>query len=235
MEKKSTQKLLCYLSGGFFLIHAGYLLINNVMTWMDYFTLTGFVTGVLAILLRGLVGIGMVTEKREFALYGVGAGILGMIITLVVTVVNLTGMIGYLNWSLIANITLSSIWPLVSWGILAYIAYSGCKQKILPVLSGVFFAVYQLRPMFLGISINWTAWEDWIGLGHLVMIPMAGFALIGMEQKIPAPVIRTAQKVTPAATGPDKFERLKQLKNLLDMGAITQEEFEQKKKEIINS
>lgn len=227
MKDMKTHKILCYLSAGLFLIRAGYLLINNVVTWMDYFTLTGFLLGVLNILSSGLVGLGLATEKREFAMFGAGAGVLASVLNLVFI---FGSVLEYLNMTAVVGIVVGIIPSIVCWGILAFIAHSGSKKKALPILCAIINVAVALLQMFLGSSLSL------LGIAFYVAQPLAGFALIGMEKK---PAIRSgavAQKAAPAAgTGPDKFERLNQLKTLLDMGAISQEEFEQKKKEIINS
>lgn len=58
------------------------------------------------------------------------------------------------------------------------------------------------------------------------------------EEKSKAPVqpvqpVQPAPAQTPANNGTNKFEEIKKFKELLDMGIITQEEFDQKKKEIL--
>ena len=228
MKDMKTQKILCYLGAGLFLIDAGDSLIN-VISHLDSITFRRFFLVVMGILSAGLMAFGLATKKKEFCLFGAGVGALLGILT---TVFNLKTVFFWLEngyWLFGLDILIASIRPVVSGGILTYIAYSGSKQKNLPILCAILNAAVALILMCTDYHVDWVTISDWVAQ------VLAGFALMGMEQKIPAPVIRTAQKVTPAATGPDKFERLKQLKGLLDMGAITQEEFEQKKKEIINS
>ncbi len=76
------------------------------------------------------------------------------------------------------------------------------------------------------------------GLVIILALAVANYLLYGKEKKgdssVPKPNKEPDNKPEPPASDANKTEQIFELKKLLDAGAISQEEFEQKKSELLD-
>ena len=96
----------------------------------------------------------------------------------------------------------------------------GFAVGIIFCLLGVFFVI----PTFGLFGVFWTAIAGWIAYSHY----RNGFT----DQPLDTHVIDIEDDTT--TTGKDMESRLKKLQDLYDQSLITYEEYEQKKKDILN-
>lgn len=111
---------------------------------------------------------------------------------------------------------------------LLFLAICGLSRKaakILGILSGVIRAISYVVSIGLGQSQLTPLGAVYVVLFVIGAI-LLGIAFSANEGKA-APAVGTV------SAGSDKIEQLTRLKSLLDMGALTQEEFEEKKRQIL--
>ena len=115
---------------------------------------------------------------------------------------------------------------LIAFALLAVAGLSPKASKPLGILSAVFYILYRIMSQLGTIKASFTLQS----VLYTVLF-IAGAVLLGVAFS------SNKEKAAPAAgtmsAGSDKIERLTRLKDLLDKGVLTQEEFEEKKRQIL--
>jgi hypothetical protein len=112
--------------------------------------------------------------------------------------------------------------PALVWLLFAIAIWKKDKAMVICIAAAVANLFLAIRYFgFIGYLI--------VNLLLCVMLIISGIAMQGSKQSRVAPKTLTVQ-----ASKSNQYESLIKLKDLLDSGAITQEEFDQKKKELLN-
>lgn len=186
-----------------------------------------------------LMGIGLITCKQLFLVLGAG------LMTVMQCYFSLNGILDLISFDFSHPETLLGLFPVAVWATFTIAGFDRKNAKVCTRIAALVLAVYYVACSVLdtldldGVLSMYSCGFDYMSVVYHAVVCVA-VLLSGSVENLTGLSLSYGKTTADVSQGAakeetDKFERLQQLKNLLDMGAITQEEFEQKKKEIINA
>lgn len=225
MENKNLN-IFRYVSGGLFVLSVLYPVIKSLGGAAPSFTT------ILAWVAWTLMAAAMFTEK--YALLAVGAGI--RILQALMSLISMVPMLSYsvTNIGYVINTLLAVVG-------LVLILLASVKRDSAKTLGIVAAAVTIVGRMLIGVgflahggiglAFQLATQGMFVNIVLAVAFVFAGFAMHTIKQKPVAAVMQTA---APVVNTGDRIEKLMKLKALLDSGVLTQEEFDAKKKSLLD-
>lgn len=218
MDKKSIN--FCrYLVGLLFIISfVDKVVYISSISFLNVLPLIGFI----------LMAVSMFSGVYE--LLAVGAGVRA-----ISHLIGLVRQLGHLGSEYALILVIYNILFLVGYALVIYFVFkrqSAVKISILiSVLLLIGQGVYYIPTIASGMELRYLV-SNLIGRFDDSCLPiiLAGFVLANTPKNRPAKEIPAAKK---AETSNSQIDNLVRLKELLDAGAITQEEFDEKKKQIL--
>jgi hypothetical protein len=219
---KKDHNIFQYISGGCFLIYAVSVLINL------------FEYGISRSLLFSLIGCVLIAVGLFLSCFVVSA--IGCGIAAIDDIITVIHTIGYIELFSDRFVLITRMLLLVSWILLAATLLSRKNAKTLGIVAGIAKLAYLplcaiLYKFYFGDSWSWSLEAIIPNLLLAVGAFFVGFALDpGNEYAGNTSSNGTAPV---AASTESAATRLEKLKALLDQGVITQQEFDEKKKQIL--
>lgn len=214
--------LFRYIAGTLFVVQALVVIIGN----------HGIGYGnILPIIADAVMAVSLFTKKDRIFLVGLAANILNSI-RLVIHYIGLQRS-GYYSASFFISFIFVQIVCIVAYVLLFVALLPSKPDKKLGIFSIIILLARGFIPTYYGRGFLETILSSVTsGIFYAILpgIPMALAVIAIQNAPHSQPVVRAKKKAPDLTVG----EELTKLKELLDMGAITQEEFDQKKKHLLD-
>lgn len=220
MESK-TKTPFRYIAGGCFAASAIIYLINNCLRHHIFnFYYISLILAFAAIAVGLFLSVPMVSAAGS---------VLFLISRVVILFRNVKYFITNPDFFNYSSFFLTGAFALFA--LFALLLLISCLNRCSAKITGIIAAVFRFIPAIYIFSFGRSLWDIVLLLLECAGAVFLGFAFSGLKDK---PKVLAA--AAPQASGvTDTYEKLTHLKELLDKGVITQEEFDAKKKDILGS